>query len=166
MPDDKTTKAPETAAPDTGPSKTPEQAAPPKDKAAPAPEKAGAEKSPNVSVYNFSEIMAEKKAAEKEKAPEKAATAPDKGKEPEKLDKAVKKGPDKTAEPPKRRGRPKKRPAVGRNRSSISSWTSSTLLRTTRSRCGTMTKCGQWCPASRIRASPSLPLSGPGGRRL
>ena len=191
MPDDKTTKAPETAAPDTGPGKTPEQApvkepvkteppapeqkppeqaadkaAPPKDKAAPAPEKAGAEKSPNVSVYNFSEIMAEKKAAEKEKAPEKAATAPDKGKEPEKLDKAVKKEPDKTAEPPKRRGRPKKRPAVGRNRSSISNWTSSTLLRTTRSRCGTMTKCGQWCPASRIRASPSLPLSGPGGRRL
>ena len=46
--------------------------------------------------------MAEKKAAEKEKAPEKAATAPDKGKEPAKPDKAVKKEPDKTAEPPKR----------------------------------------------------------------
>ena len=52
--------------------------------------------------------MAEKKAAEKEKAPEKAATAPDKGKEPAKQDKAVKKEPDKTAEPPKRRGRPPK----------------------------------------------------------
>ena len=133
MPDDKTTKAPETAAPDTGPGKTPEQApvkepvktepptpeqkppeqaadkaAPQKDKAAPTSEKAGAEKSPNVSVYNFSEIMAEKKAAEKGKAPEKAATAPDKGKEPAKQDKAVKKEPNKTAEPPKRRGRPPK----------------------------------------------------------
>ena len=127
MPDDKTTKAPETAAPDTGPGKTPEQApvkepvetepsapeqkppeqdadkaAPPKDKESPTSEKAGAEKSPNVSVYNFSEIMAGKK------APEKAATAPDKGKEPAKPDKAVKKEPDKTAEPPKRRGRPPK----------------------------------------------------------
>ena len=133
MPDDKTTKAPETAAPDTGPGKAPEQApikepvktepsapeqkppeqdadkaAPPKDKEAPTSEKAGAEKSPNVSVYNFSEIMAEKKAAEKEKAPEKSATVPDKGKEPAKPDEAVKKEPDKTAEPPKRRGRPPK----------------------------------------------------------
>ena len=52
--------------------------------------------------------MAEKKAAEKEKAPEKVAPAPDKGKEPAKPDKAVKKEPDKTAEPPKRRGRPPK----------------------------------------------------------
>ena len=133
MPDDKTTKAPETVAPDTGPGKAPEQApikepvktepsapeqkppkqdadkaAPPKDKESPTSEKAGAEKSPNVSVYNFSEIMAGKKAAEKEKVPEKAATAPDKGKEPAKPDKAVKKEPDKTAEPPKRRGRPPK----------------------------------------------------------
>ena len=93
MPDDKTTKVPETAAPDTEPGKPPEQApvkepvktepptpeqkppeqaadkaAPPKDKEAPTSEKAGAEKSPNVSVYNFSEIMAEKKAAEKKNA--------------------------------------------------------------------------------------------------
>lgn len=52
--------------------------------------------------------MAEKKAAEKEKAPEKAAPTPDKGKEPAKPDKAVKKEPDKAAEPPKRRGRPPK----------------------------------------------------------
>ena len=52
--------------------------------------------------------MAEKKAAEKEKAPEKSATVPDKGKEPAKPDEAVKKEPDKTAEPPKRRGRPPK----------------------------------------------------------
>ena len=133
MPDDKTTKVPETATPDTGPGKPPEQApikeplktepptpeqkppeqdadkaAPPKDKEAPTSEKAGAEKSPNVSVYNFSEIMAEKKAAEKEKTPEKAAPSPDKEKKPEKPDKAVKKEPDKTAEPPKRRGRPPK----------------------------------------------------------
>ena len=112
MPDDKTTKTPETAAPDTGPGKPPEQAAdkaaPPKDKVAPTSEKAGAEKSPNVSVYNFSEIMAEKKAAEKEKTPEKAAISLDKGKEPAKPDKAVKKESDKTAEPPKHRGRPPK----------------------------------------------------------
>ena len=117
MPDDKTTKIPETAAPDTGPGKPPEQApikeplktepptpeqkppeqdadkaAPPKDKEAPTSEKAGAEKSPNVSVYNFSEIMATKKtsiwkepadktAGGKEKAPKAAAPkkAADKG---------------------------------------------------------------------------------------
>ena len=79
MPDDKTTKVPETAAPDTGPGKPPEQApvkepvktepptpeqkppeqaadkaASPKDKEAPTSEKAGAEKSPNVSVSNRS----------------------------------------------------------------------------------------------------------------
>ena len=144
MPDDKTTKTPETAAPDTGPGKTPEQApvkepvktepsmpeqkppeqdadkaAPPKDKESPTSEKAGAEKSPNVSVYNFSEIMAEKKAAEKEKAPEKAATAPDKGKEPAKQDKAVKKEPDKTAEPPKRRGRPPTKETAAPKKTSI-----------------------------------------------
>ena len=90
MPDDKTTKAPETATPDTGPGKPPEQApvkepvkaepltpeqkppeqaadksTPPKGKVASTPEKAGAEKGPNVSIYNFSEIMAEKKAADK-----------------------------------------------------------------------------------------------------
>lgn len=70
MPDDKTTKAPETATPDTGPGKPPEQkppeqaadkSTPPKGKVASTPEKAGAEKGPNVSIYNFSEIMAEKK---------------------------------------------------------------------------------------------------------
>ena len=159
MPDEKTTKAPETAAPDTGPGKAPEQApqkepvkaeavtpkekppeqtadktagaekkdAPPVEKtgadkaagdgrkAAPPVEKAGTEKAPNVSVYNFSEIMAGKQAAEKGKQPEKAAPAteqaapsPEKGKAPSKPEKAVKKETDKTAEPPKRRGRPPK----------------------------------------------------------
>lgn len=133
MPDDKTTKAPETATPDTGPGKPPEQApvkepvkaepltpeqkppeqaadksTPPKGKVASTPEKVGAEKGPNVSIYNFSEIMAEKKAAEKGKTPDKSAPVLDKGKEPENPDKAVKKEPDKTAEPPKRRGRPPK----------------------------------------------------------
>lgn len=133
MPDDKTTKAPETATPDTEPDKPPEQApvkepvkaepltpeqkppeqaadksTPPKGKVASTPEKAGAEKGPNVSIYNFSEIMAEKKAAEKGKTPDKSAPVLDKGKEPENPDKAVKKEPDKTAEPPKRRGRPPK----------------------------------------------------------
>ena len=159
MPDEKTTKAPETAVPDTGPGKAPEQAPPkepvkteaatPKEnppeqtadktaeavktdtppvektgadkvagdgrKAAPPVEKAGTEKAPNVSVYNFSEIMAGKQAAEKGKQPEKAAPAteqaassPEKGKAPSKPEKAVKKETDKTAEPPKRRGRPPK----------------------------------------------------------
>ena len=54
------------------PQKPPEQAtdkaASPKDRVEPTSKKAGAEESPNASVYNFSEIMAEKKAAEKEKS--------------------------------------------------------------------------------------------------
>lgn len=137
MPDDKTTKIPETGISDTGPDeprtqapakepvkaepvtpekKAPEQNAdkitPPKDKAAPATEKTGTEKAPNVSVYNFSEIMAEKKAAEKGKAPEKANPSTDKGKTASKPDKAVKKEIGKTAEPPKRRGRPPKEAQV------------------------------------------------------
>ncbi len=103
MPDDKNKQAPEAEEPGKAPEqasitepakaepaapeqKPPEQAAdkgtPLQDKAAPAPEKAGIEKESNVSVYNFSEIMAEKQAA--------------------------KKGASKEAEPPKRKGRPPK----------------------------------------------------------
>lgn len=116
MPDDKTTKVPETAAPDTGPGKPPEQtpvkkpmktepptpeqkppeqatgkAASPKDKTAPTSEKADTEKNLNVSIYNFSKIMAEKKEAEKGKTPDKSVPVPDKGKELAKPDKTVKK---------------------------------------------------------------------------
>lgn len=131
MPDDKTPKAPGTEALDTGPGKAPEQVPdkepeksvppipdhkPPEkeaDKTAPATEKTtsvpgkeapATEKAPNVSVYNFSEIMAEKKAAEKEAA----APASTKGKETAKPSKAEKAEPPKTAEPPKRKGRPPK----------------------------------------------------------
>ena len=103
MPDDKNKQAPEVEDPGKAPKqasvteptkaepsppeqKPPEQAAdkgtPLKDKEAPVPEKAGTEKESNVSVYNFSEIMAEKQAAKKEASKE--------------------------AEPPKRKGRPPK----------------------------------------------------------
>ena len=76
--------APEAAGPDQA--KAPEQAAPVQpDKAAEAPK---AEKAASVSVFNFSEIMAEKKAAEKAGAQQ----------EP----------PKEQAPPPKRRGRPPK----------------------------------------------------------
>lgn len=94
--------------------------------AAPTPDKAPAQKSPDkeekaadapkepkaasVSVFNFAEIMAEKKEAEKAagksvtqpeaKAPEKAAPAKDTGQKQEK--------PQEQAQPPKRRGRPPK----------------------------------------------------------
>ena len=64
-------KEPVKTEPPTPEQKPPEQpadkAAPPKDKEAPTSEKAGAEKSPNVSVYNFSEIMAEKNSGGKRK---------------------------------------------------------------------------------------------------
>lgn len=43
---------------------------------------------------------------------------------------------------------------------SISSWTSSTLSRTTRFKSGMMKKCGPWCQASKTRALPSLQSSG------
>ncbi len=118
-----------TPTPDKEPPK-PEVAAPGKDKAPeqkqPAPDKAPAQKAPDkeekatdapkepkaasVSVFNFAEIMAEKKEAEKAagksvtqpeaKAPEKAAPAKDTGQKQEK--------PQEQAQPPKRRGRPPK----------------------------------------------------------
>lgn len=108
----------------------PEAAAPGKDKAPgqkqPAPEKAPAQETPakeekaaetpkepkaaSVSVFNFAEIMAEKKEAEKAagksvaqpeaKTPEKAAPDKDTGQKPEK--------PQEQAQPSKRRGRPPK----------------------------------------------------------
>lgn len=108
----------------------PEDAAPGKDKAPkqkqPAPDKAPAQENPakeekaadapkepkaaSVSVFNFAEIMAEKKEAEKAagksvtqpeaKAPEKPAPTKDDGQKQEK--------PQERAQPPKRRGRPPK----------------------------------------------------------
>ena len=136
MPDDKTTKVPETAAPDTGPGQAPRNRLPSRNLRKPKPphagteapgagrrqsrtarrirrpptsEKAGAEKSPNVSVYNFfGNHGREESGGKRKKRRRKQPPPPDKGKEPEKLDKAVKKEPDKTAESPKRRGRPPK----------------------------------------------------------
>ncbi len=104
------------------------------------------------------------------KAPERAAVSggekpsPAKMEKPEKQPETPKKSEEKLkdTEQLKRRGRPKRLPAVARNRSSISSCTSSMLSRTTHSRFGMMMKCGQWCQVSRIKASPSLPLFGPG----
>ena len=92
----------------TAPDKAPAQKAPDKEeKAADAPKEP---KAASVSVFNFAEIMAEKKEAEKAagkamtqpeaKAPEKAAPAKDTGQKQEK--------PQEQAQPPKRRGRPPK----------------------------------------------------------
>ena len=99
-------KAPEQKPP--APDKAPTQKAPDKEeKAADAPKEP---KAASVSVFNFAEIMAEKKEAEKAagksvtqpevKAPEKSAPAKDTGQKQEK--------PQEQAQPPKRRGRPPK----------------------------------------------------------
>ena len=99
-------KAPEQKQP--APDKAPTQKAPDKEeKAADAPKEP---KAASVSVFNFAEIMAEKKEAEKAagksvtqpeaKAPEKSAPAKDTGQKQEK--------PQEQAQPPKRRGRPPK----------------------------------------------------------
>ena len=120
-----------------------------------------------MSVYDFAEIMKGKKAEKRAAASGGEKPAPAKTEKPEKQPEAPKKAEGKQEKPkepeqPKRRGRPKRRPAVARNRLSISSCTSPVLSRTTHSRFGMMMKCGQWCQVSRIKASPSLPLFGPG----
>ena len=96
MADDKTTKTPEQPVTDTGPGKeTP-----------PTPPK----ESEKVSVYNFAEIMKEKKAEERAAAPSGEKPAPAKTEKSEKQPEAPKKAEEKTKEPeqPKRRGRPPK----------------------------------------------------------
>lgn len=92
--------APETEAPEA---KVPEQAAPAQpNKGSDAPKE---QKAASVSVFNFSEIMAEKKAAER-------ATAKEAGKSPDKKAPAPAKEAglkqEEQAQPPKRRGRPPK----------------------------------------------------------
>ena len=93
--------APEAPTPDKA--EAPAQEAPAQDKAADAPKE---QKAASVSVFNFSEIMAEKKATERaaaqqeEKAPEKAASpAPSKEAGPKQ---------EEQSKSPKRRGRPPK----------------------------------------------------------
>ena len=115
MADDKTTKTPEQPVTDSGTGKeTPP--APPKEpeKVSVSPElekKTEPEvKNPQVSVYNFAEIMKEKKAEERAAAP--GVEKPDQAKaeKPENQPEAPKKAEEKPKEPeqPKRRGRPPK----------------------------------------------------------
>ena len=115
MADDKTTKTPEQPVTDSGPGKeTPP--APPKEpekvSVSPEPEKKTEPevKNPQVSVYNFTEIMKEKKAEERAAAPSGEKSAPAKTEKPEKQPEAPKKAEEKPKEPeqPKRRGRPPK----------------------------------------------------------
>ena len=89
MADDKTTKTPEQPVTDSGPGKeTPP--APPKEpekvSVSPEPEKKTEPevKNPQVSVYNFAEIMKEKKTEERAAAPGGEKPAPEKAKKPEK----------------------------------------------------------------------------------
>ena len=115
MADDKTTKTPEQPVTDSGPGKeTPP--APPKEpekvSVSPEPEKKTEPevKNPQVSVYNFTEIMKEKKAEERAAAPGVEKPDPAKTEKPEKQPEAPKKAEEKPKEPeqPKRRGRPPK----------------------------------------------------------
>ena len=115
MADDKTTKTPEQPVTDSGPGKeTPP--APPKEpgkvSVSPKPEKKTEPevKNPQVSVYNFAEIMKEKKVEERAAAPGVEKPDPAKAEKPEKQPEAPKKAEEKPKEPeqPKRRGRPPK----------------------------------------------------------
>ena len=115
MADDKTTKTPEQPVTDSGPGKeTPP--APPKEpeKVSVSPEpgkKTEPEvKNPQVSVYNFAEIMKEKKVEERAAAPGVEKPDPAKVEKPEKQPETPKKAEEKPKEPeqPKRRGRPPK----------------------------------------------------------
>ena len=115
MADDKTTKTPEQPVTDSGPGKeTPP--APPKEpekvSVSPEPEKKTEPevKNPQVSVYNFAEIMKEKKVEERAATPGGEKPDPAKVEKPEKQPEAPKKADEKPKEPeqPKRRGRPPK----------------------------------------------------------
>ena len=120
MADDKTTKTPEQPVTDSGPGKeTPP--APPKEpekvSVSPEPEKKTEPevKNPQVSVYNFAEIMKEKKVEERAAAPSGEKHAP------AKTEKAVKKEPEKktaptvqTAPTPKKPEKPQDAPRRGK----------------------------------------------------
>lgn len=114
MADDKTTKMPEQPVTDTGPGKeTPPK--PEKTPTSPETEKKTEQqaKSPQVSVYDFAEIMKGKKAEERAAASGGEKPAPAKTEKPEKQPEAPKKAEGKQEKPkepeqPKRRGRPPK----------------------------------------------------------
>ena len=115
MADDKTTKMSEQPVTDTGPGKeTPPapQKEPEKVSVSPEPGKKTEPevKNPQVSVYNFAEIMKEKKVEERAAAPSGEKPDPAKVEKPEKQPEAPKKAEEKPKEPeqPKRRGRPPK----------------------------------------------------------
>ena len=115
MADDKTTKTPEQPVTDSGPGKETPPAPtkePEKVSVSPEPEKKTEPevKNPQVSVYNFAEIMKEKKAEERAAAPGGEKPDPAKAEKPEKQPEAPKKAEEKPKEPeqPKRRGRPPK----------------------------------------------------------
>ena len=104
MADDKTTKTPEQPVTDSGPGKeTPP--APPKEpekvSVSPEPEKKTEPevKNPQVSVYNFAEIMKEKKVEERAAAPGVEKPDPAKVEKPEKQPEAPKKAEEKPKEP-------------------------------------------------------------------
>ena len=106
MADDKTTKTPEQPVTDSEPEKV---------SVSPEPEKKTEPevKNPQVSVYNFAEIMKEKNAEERAAAPGVEKPDPTKVEKPEKQPEAPKKAEGKQEkpkepEPPKRRGRPPK----------------------------------------------------------
>ena len=106
--DDKTTKTPEQPVTDSEPGKE----TPPAPLVYPEPEKKTEPevKNPQVSVYNFAEIMKEKKVEERAAAPSGEKPVPAKTEKPEKQPEAPKKAEEKPKEPeqPKRRGRPPK----------------------------------------------------------
>ena len=108
MADDKTTKTPEQPVTDSEPGKE----TPPAPPVYPEPEKKTEPevKNPQVSVYNFAEIMKEKKAEERAAAPGGEKPDPAKAEKPEKQPEAPKKAEEKPKEPeqPKRRSRPPK----------------------------------------------------------
>ena len=115
MADDKTTKTPEQPVTDTGSGKetlpTPPKE-PEKVSVSPEPEKKTEPevKNPQVSVYNFAEIMKEKNVEERAAAPSEEKPVPAKTEKPEKQPEAPKKAEEKPKEPEqlKRRGRPPK----------------------------------------------------------
>ena len=114
MADDKTTKMPEQPVTDTGPGKE----TPPEPEKTPTPPEAEKKTeqqaaSPQVSVYDFAEIMKGKKAEERAAASGGEKPAPAKTEKPEKQPEAPKKAEGKQEKPkepeqPKRRGRPPK----------------------------------------------------------
>ena len=113
MADDKTTKTPEQPVTDSGPGKeTPP--APPKEpekvSVSPEPEKKTEPevKNPQVSVYNFAEIMKEKKAEERAAAPGVEKPAPAKVEKPEKQPETPKKAEEKPKEPEQPKDAPRR----------------------------------------------------------